>query len=120
MSEQAPIWMWEIINIILPYKRKRPLTVGGNMSDLGDIARQKLHDLRWGPHIDDDVERQEILDEAISAALGAVAALEAKLEAMKQLMKFAQHDYRCEARNGVESCACGYAKALAVAQEEQK
>ena len=54
------------------------------MSEQGDIARQKLHDMRWGPHIDDDLEIQEILDGAISTAIGAISALEAKLEAMKR------------------------------------
>lgn len=53
-------------------------------------------------------------------AVTAVSALEAKLEAMKRLVVFAQHDYRCEARNGVESCACGYDNALAAAQQEKE
>ena len=83
MSEQTPIWMWEIINVILPWKR--PPTGGRKMSEPGDIARQKLHDLRWGPHIEDDVERQETLDEAIGAALDAIRYFEAKLEAVERL-----------------------------------
>ena len=65
-------------------------------------------------------ERNGLIDPIWVQFVREAMDLEAKLEAMKQLMKFAQHDYRCEARNGVESCACGYAKALAVAQEEQK
>ena len=83
MSEQTPIWMWEIINVILPWKR--PPTGGRKMSEPGDIARQKLHDVRWGPHIEDDVERQETLDDAIGAAIWAIAALEAKLEALERV-----------------------------------
>ncbi len=46
------------------------------MSEQGDKARKALHDMRWGPHVDDPVERQEIMDDAIKVALGTVTALE--------------------------------------------
>ena len=55
------------------------------MSEQGDKARKALHDMRWGPHVDDPVERQEIMDDAIKVALGTVAALEARLSKMDEL-----------------------------------
>jgi hypothetical protein len=54
------------------------------MSEQGDKARKALHDMRWGPHIDDPVERQEIMDDAIKIALGTVAALEADNAALRK------------------------------------
>ena len=53
------------------------------MSEQGDKARKALHDMRWGPHIDDPVERQEIMDDAIKVALGTVSALELERDSLQ-------------------------------------
>ena len=46
------------------------------MSEKGDKARKALHDMRWGPHIPDVIERQERMDAAIKVTLEAVSSLE--------------------------------------------
>jgi hypothetical protein len=52
------------------------------MSEQGDRARKVLHDLRWGPHIEDVIERQEKMDDAIRVALGTIFALEEEVEGL--------------------------------------
>ncbi len=47
----------------------------------------------------------------------AIREMMRQREALLAMLPFAQHDYRCEARNGVESCACGYETALAALPE---
>ena len=65
-------------------------------------------------------ERNGLIDPIWVQFVRETVDLEVKLEAMERLVVFAQHDYRCEARNGVESCACGYDNALAAAQQEKE
>ena len=57
------------------------------LSEQGDKARKALHDMRWGPHIEDIVERQEAMDNAIKTALHAVAALEQNVAASEAALE---------------------------------
>ncbi len=57
------------------------------LSEQGDKARKALHDMRWGPHIEDVVERQEAMDNAIKTALHAVAALEQNVAASEAALE---------------------------------
>ncbi len=63
------------------------------MSEQGDKARRALHDMRWGPHIDDPVERQGIMDDAIKVALGTIATLEAELETVQNDLGMTLHHW---------------------------
>jgi hypothetical protein len=51
----------------------------------GDEARQALHDMRWGPHIADMIERQNRVDDAIKIALTTIAKLETALKSLSEL-----------------------------------
>lgn len=60
------------------------------MSEQGDKARKALHDLRWGPHTEGVIERQEVMDNAIRVALQVVTALEADADALLAVVKAAE------------------------------
>jgi hypothetical protein len=49
----------------------------------GDEARQALHNMRWGPHIADMIERQNRVDDAIKIALTTIVKLEGVIEALE-------------------------------------
>ena len=49
-----------------------------------DDARQAIHDWRWGPYIDDPIERQEVADAMIATIMDAFNQLEAKNAKLKR------------------------------------
>jgi len=51
---------------------------------LSDDARQAIHDWRWGPYIDDPIERQEVVDAMIATIMDAFNQLEAKNAKLKR------------------------------------
>ncbi len=44
---------------------------------LSDDARQAIHDWRWGPYIEDPIERQEMVDAMIKKVMDTFTKLEA-------------------------------------------
>ena len=48
-----------------------------------DDARQAIHDWRWGPYIDDPIERQEVADAMIATIMNAFNQLEAENARLK-------------------------------------
>ena len=56
---------------------------------LSDDARKAIHDWRWGPYIDDPIERQEAVDAMIRVVMDAFAQLEAEVEGCRKLA----HEY---------------------------
>lgn len=52
-------------------------------SEQGDKARKALHDMRWGPYIEDVVERQENMDAAIKIALQVITTFEQQVKELK-------------------------------------
>ena len=61
---------------------------------LNDDARKVIHDWRWGPHIDDPIERQEAGDVVIKKVMDTFNQLEEEnetLEADKRLLMHVVH-----------------------------
>ena len=56
---------------------------------LSDDARKAIHDWRWGPYIDDPIERQEAVDAMIRVVMDAFEQLEAEVEGCRKLA----HEY---------------------------
>jgi len=50
---------------------------------LSDDARQAIHDWRWGPHIEDVIERQEVVDAMIKKIMDTFNQLEARIKALE-------------------------------------
>jgi len=50
-------------------------------------ARQAIHDWRWGPYIDDPIERQEVVDAMIATIMDAFNQLEARLASARAIMQ---------------------------------
>jgi len=44
-----------------------------------DDARRAIHDWRWGPYIDDPIERQEVVDAMIATIMDAFNQLETEI-----------------------------------------